>query len=66
MPYTKDIGHSPVYIARYISRSYTPSKVVYMSQHCDIPHEKRGDALIFKDIYEAHMIEVERECAINN
>ena len=60
MPYTKDIGHSPVYIARYISRPYTPSKAVYMSHSIDIPHNRIGNRIIFKDIYEAHIIEVER------
>jgi hypothetical protein len=59
MPYTKDIGHSPVYIARYMSRSYTPSKVLYMSHSIDIPHTHIGNTIMFKDIYEAHIIEVE-------
>ena len=58
MPYIKDIGHSPVYVAQYTSRSYTPDRVVYMSRTIDIPHERTGNTIIFKDIYEAHVLEV--------
>lgn len=61
MPYIKDIGHSPVYVARYISRYYTPAKAVYMSRKIDIPHKRIGGAIIFKDFYEAHIIEVEKK-----
>ena len=60
MPYIKDIGHSPVYVARYITRSYRPDKVAYMSRTIDIPHERTGNTIVFKDIYEAHVLEVER------
>lgn len=52
MPYIKDIGRSPVYIARYISRPKIP--------YLDIPHKRIGDVIIFKDIYEAHVLELER------
>ena len=61
MPYTKDIGHSPVYVAQYITRSYRPSVAVYMSRKIDIPHKRIGSAIIFKDFYEAHIIEVEKK-----
>ena len=60
MPYIKDIGHSPVYVARYIARSYTPVKAVHMSRKIDIPHKRTGNTIVFKDFYEAHIIEVER------
>ena len=60
MPYIKDIGHSPVYVSLYTSRSYTPSKTVYMSHTINIPHERTGNTIVFKDIYEAHVLEVER------
>lgn len=62
MPYTKEIGHSPVYIKRCISKDYTLQTCKAIAQHLAprIPHTRRGTTLTFEDSYEAYILEVEK------
>ena len=68
MPYTKEIGHSPVYIKRCITRSYTLQKCKAIARHLEapyriphrIPHTRSGATLTFEDSYEAYILEVEK------
>ena len=64
MPYTKEIGHSPVYIKRCITRDYTLPKCKAVARHLEapyrIPHRRIGTTLTFEDSYEAYILEVEK------
>ena len=61
MPYTKEIGHSPVYIKRCITRDYKSIQTCKaVARHIGIPHRRIGATLIFEDSYEAYILEVEK------
>lgn len=62
MPYTKEIGHSPVYQKRCISRSYTLQTCKAVARHLAprIPHTRSGTTLTFEDSYEAYILQVEK------
>jgi len=62
MPYTKEIGHSPVYKKRCITRSYQTIQTCkgvarHLAPH--IPHTRSGNTITFEDSYEAYILEVE-------
>ena len=57
MPYTKEIGHSPVYIKRCISRDYTLQTCKAVARQIDIPHRRTGTTITFEDSYEAHVLQ---------
>ena len=61
MPYIKQIGHTPKYYPKIVSRTYTtPWQAKQVLQHLDIPHTYVGKSITFQDSYEAYVLEVEK------
>ena len=61
MPYTKEIGHTPRYIPRLVSRTYsTLREAKSVLHHLDIPHTYVGKTVTFEDSYEAYVLQVEK------
>lgn len=61
MPYTKEIGHTPKYFPRQISRSYkTLREAKIVLHHIDIPCTYLGRTVTFEDSYEAYVLSVEK------
>lgn len=61
MPYTKKIGHTPRYIPRLVSRTYsTLREAKSVLHHLDIPHTYIGKTVTFEDSYEAYVLSVEK------
>lgn len=60
----KEIGHSPTYTKRCITRLYKDTRTCKgVARHIDthrIPHIRSGSTLFFEDSYEAYILEVER------
>lgn len=61
MPYIKQIGHTPKYFPRLVSRTYnTLREAKSVLHHLDIPHTYIGKTVTFEDSYEAYVLSVEK------
>lgn len=58
MPYYKRVGHTPRYVPRVISRTFTSRGTAIVRGRLNelkIPHETLANTIMFKDCYEAYI-----------